>query len=219
MQVYYTHDNGGRPYKVEIDGDTVQAYLESYQESTGSTYTNKVLTKVCDEIFVGKSPLCHMTEYSGGHGEEFDGNSILIKPVGEDNYIFIGRMIVSFQSISPIHEFVSMVGNNDVTYPYVKDSENRYYLIIEDVTVEMSQIEEDPYTDYYTSQIFYDYVFHGKTIECFLSGGIPTILRYHPFPQETYDYFLNDDGQPSLRYTDGSEEDLTKEAYVEMMEI
>ena len=36
-----------------------------------------------------------MTKFSGGHGKEFDGNSILLK-IKKDRYVFIGNTIYEF---------------------------------------------------------------------------------------------------------------------------
>ena len=77
MKIYYIHDNGGRPFKVDIDGNDVKIYKEipgKVQE-----YSIKpVLNTKAAKIFIGKSPKNKMTIFSGGYGKEFDGNSILL---------------------------------------------------------------------------------------------------------------------------------------------
>ena len=54
---------GGRPYKVEVN----DKHVKVFSNITG----NLVYEQECDQVFVGKSPLCPMTEYSGGHGPDF----------------------------------------------------------------------------------------------------------------------------------------------------
>jgi hypothetical protein len=81
--IYYTHDNGARPYRVDIQNKTVDVYVfEGYDMSDddddeSSSNNTKVVYSDYDEkytffsryiaknIFVGKSPLNEMTEYSG----------------------------------------------------------------------------------------------------------------------------------------------------------
>jgi len=68
-----------------------------------------------------------MTEVSGGHGPEFDGNSILLH-LGDLMYVFVGHCAMHFEAYAPLDVFVSPVGNNDVPYAYAKDCDGRYYL-------------------------------------------------------------------------------------------
>lgn len=222
MQTYFTHDNGGRPFKVEVNDKHVKVF-----NTDGLVYENE-----CDQVFVGKSPLCPMTEYSGGHGPDFDGNTLLLKPEADENvYLFVASVITSFVPQAPIVEFVSHVGNNDVPYPYAIDSQGNYYLLIENVWLEQSEDQEDPYTDYYhrstmtrnrafvgASSPTNPFIFHGKTIKELYLGGDRYTLAYHSFPSEDYTRLVQDLGEARLGYDDGSQEVLTKEAYVELME-
>ncbi len=156
--VYYTHDNGGRPYKVQIENDNkVYVYKNNGydEEKDGNIYdTNPIATFDAKKVFVGKSPLNGMTEFSGGHGPEFDGNSILLE-LKSNEYVHIGSEIFSFDTKSEIKEYVSPVGNSDVPYPFAVDTNNNYYLITFDVIVldnknlrEIMKKSGDP-NDYY----------------------------------------------------------------------
>jgi len=160
MQSYNIHSNGGRPYTVNItnntDGSSNVSVLinEDNVVYKGPEYKTK-------QVFIGKSPFNKMTDYSGGHGPEFDGNSILLNK--EDwTYVFIGNKIKEFQALSEIVEYVSPVGNSDVPYPYAIDVNGNYYLMIEDVIlINYRAIEhnhEDCYWYYYdNSKITPDY--------------------------------------------------------------
>ena len=110
MQSYQVHDNGGRPFTVKIQNN--QNIVDVFR-----TDNNQL---VCHfnpiKIFIGKSPLIPMTQYSGGYGAEFDGNTILLQ-ITEYKYVFIGWKIFSFETDSEIVEYASPVGNNDVPYP------------------------------------------------------------------------------------------------------
>jgi len=155
--IYYIHDNGGRPYKVEIDNNkTTVTVFDNIEDS--KTYKKNIYSSKYSNIWVGKSPKIEMTEYSGGYGKKFDGNTILIE-TGYLEYVYIGEQILSFKSISPIKKYISLVGNSDVPYPYAIDSEGYMYLLIENVIVHPNQKtenlfkkSEEPYGIYYKLQ-------------------------------------------------------------------
>ncbi len=154
INIYYIHDNGGRPYKVEIDNNkNTLTVFDNIEDS--KTYKKNIYSSKYTNIWIGKSPKIEMTEYSGGYGKKFDGNTILIE-TGNLEYVYIGEHILSFKSISPIKKYISPVGNNDVPYPYAIDNEGYIYLLIENVIVhpnEKTQTlfnkSEEPYTVYY----------------------------------------------------------------------
>lgn len=151
QQTFLIHDNGGRPFRVVINDNSVMIY-NNYKK----TY---LMTFDVEFVFVGKSPLNEMTKFSGGHGERFDGNSILLHITGNE-YIFIGWVgIFKFQSLSKIIEFTSPVGNNDVPYPYATDVDNNIYLLTDYVILKYNDVKSqkmleygDPYDYYYNSE-------------------------------------------------------------------
>ena len=86
-------------------------------------------------VFVGKSranmkAAKSMVYYTGA---EFDGNSILVQlhdaTATNTKYMFIGDCIATFTTRSPIKQFVSMIGNNDVPYPFAIDEDGVYYVM------------------------------------------------------------------------------------------
>lgn len=142
MASYFTHDNGGRPFRVDISGNVVQVFHD--KKSVGKYMYVKTFNPA--KIFIGKSPLTPTTKFSGGHGPDFDGNSILLY-MGDLKYVYIGTCIQSFKAKSEIVSYVSEVGNNDVPYPYALDKDEHVYLIIERVIV--PKLSSDPYGWYY----------------------------------------------------------------------
>jgi hypothetical protein len=150
-KIYYTHDNGGRPFKVTIDtidtdaNSTIHVYKHvTTDETTDETlYTDEpIISFTSDAVFVGKSPLNQMTEFSGGHGSRFDGNSLLLK-TGPCVYTYIGESIFSFETRAPVVNYVSLVGNNDVPYPYAIDEDGCIYLLIENIVLKQPQSHDD----------------------------------------------------------------------------
>ena len=130
-KVYYTHFNGGRPFKVTVVGNevTVQKRVKGTDE-----YLRTICKIVCEEVHVGTSPPSPATIYSGGYGPAFDGNSILLR-LSSRWYRFIGNEIFDFPVNAPIVKFSSPVGNNDVPYPYARDAWGNYYLLTEDIVI------------------------------------------------------------------------------------
>ena len=85
------------------------------------------------EIFIGKSLLCDMTEFSEARDKEvFDGNTILLKVSEENNkhrYVYIGgNMVCSFLTDDRIYKYISNMGNNLTPYSIAIGWENIYYL-------------------------------------------------------------------------------------------
>ena len=91
-----------------------------------------------------------MTEYSGGYGKKFDGNSILLELI-DNKYVFIGSVISEFNTREEIQEYYSEVGNSSVSYPYAIGKKYTY-LMIEPIKMLNSKInfkKEWPYDKYY----------------------------------------------------------------------
>lgn len=226
---YYTHDNGGRPFKVVVVKENVKIYkrtrihVNEYDDTPIFEYQP-------EKIFIGKSLENKMTKYSGGCRPDFDGNSILLK-MSELEYIYIGEIIKSFTSSAEITTYVSSVGNSDVVYPYAVDVDENYYLIIHDVVVSgvPRELENDPYNYYWKARLItLDISRHIPVqpihqnfynIDEFYIGDIQCVLNYAPYPSSYYDRtttYYN-----SLLYivpVDGEKYELSKEEYINLVE-
>jgi hypothetical protein len=178
-----------------------------------------------------------MTRFSGGFGPRFDGNSLLVKLEDENTYLHIGRDLVTFRTKSPVTEYVSPVGNNDVPYPYAVDEQGNYYLVIESVILlakpgldeEAEGRGNDPYTYYYNLALMstdlgrtpprqaVGGLFHN--IKYFTVGQEQYTMTYHTDPDETYDRLTKQDGgQMMLHYNDGTAEEIDRDQYADLME-
>lgn len=144
VKKYYTHNNGGRPYMVQIQDGIISIYENE------PTYDEKVKTiKSYDKIFIGKDN----TMVKGNKDDpRFLGNSILIK-LSRHIYIYVGNEIYKFRTKDEIVDYKSYVGNSDVPYPYAIGTEYTY-LMIEDICIPNEVLDEydanvDPYEIYY----------------------------------------------------------------------
>ena len=143
MEVYFTLDNYRRRFSVIINNLNISIFRIENRELI---WEGNVLN-----IFIGKSHLNDMTEFSGARDDSiWDGNSILLeleaiedevsinqqaneeqpqKSVSTSTYIIIGnRGVYSFQTEDKIFKFTSNVGNNQVPYAVAYGERNIYYL-------------------------------------------------------------------------------------------
>ena len=82
------------------------------------------------QIFIGKSLQCPQTEFSGGIGDYFDGNSILLK-LNQNVYVYIGDRVYEFEveEDEEIISYHSPVGNSDVPYPFAVGKKYAYFML------------------------------------------------------------------------------------------
>ena len=236
------HDNGGRSFRVELRGDDVCVWRLSYDESKG----NHVLPAgeqpvwLCHRparVFVGRSPRNAFTEFGGGHGPRFYGNSVLVEYPCEDDdgfgYAHIGRTVrrIDVPDGARVEWFMSPVGNNDVPYPYAVDSLGRTHLLVEGVTLDAKSAEEygdDPYSYYYGMHLITPDLgrvpprnpvierFDG--IESFFCGNEPYTLTYKPHATEGSARELIDRlGPMEVGDCSGLRRKLDEAAYVDLM--
>ncbi len=170
---YLIHDNGGRPFIVYFKyhngyGGEGEAYIyrmesDKYywdeREVEPWNYTKLVKHFDYEQIYIGESPLNGMTSFSGGHGERFDGNTILFH-LKDDKYMYVGQEIYQFRMKDDFLRFCSPVGNNDVPYPFIIG--NKYaYMMLDRGYIDKDKF--DTYTDESTDLYMYYYGHSGTT--------------------------------------------------------
>ncbi len=145
---YIVHDNGGRPFMVVRDGSTVDVYLVEFNENTIKRGKQIGHYTGVTQFFDGKDPVLHL-----------DGNSVLFA-IGEYDYIFVGSEMYLFTTTERINDYVSPMGNSDISYPYAI-TDTRTYLMVEDVYLKNTELlraaptvtdytgESEPYGQYY----------------------------------------------------------------------
>ena len=119
--VYYTHDNGGRPFLVSIDDDFILVYKDSSYEQIDSdtpTYDQLVLTCPVETVYIGKDL----------ENKTSDGNSILLH-VEENVYIYIGDKMYLFHMEDIVDFYFSPIGNSDVPYPILLGTQYVYFML------------------------------------------------------------------------------------------
>lgn len=147
--------------------------------------------------------------------------------MGDNEYIFIGDKIWSFDAKNKIVEYISPVGNNDVPYPYAVDDMGNIYLISFNVIIKnrndvaKRMKEYDDPNDYYLE---YDLITpdrgyvtpllpkNNMGIDKWFVGDKQYTLRYEPFPEKRKEkeamYIVDSKGKKEL---------LTKNGYIDLI--
>ena len=109
----------GRTTDVVLNGKESEYEQEPFQRSELDEFVNLVKTYQPLEVYVGQSVRNKMTEFSGGHGPRWDGNSFLLRiPCPADQcqskfwYAHVGAELFEFGTDEPITAYYSSVGNN-----------------------------------------------------------------------------------------------------------
>lgn len=147
MPSYYIHDNGGRPFKVTIDG--IRAIVRSTRTDI------IVLETEYTQIWIGHNNHKHTYHNMYYEYPKQRGNSILLRaPSG--TYFWIGWKILRLElnQHERVIEFDSPVGNNDVPYPVIFTNQ-RVILLIEEITLPINDMDprEDPYVQFYDERV------------------------------------------------------------------
>jgi hypothetical protein len=158
MPTYEIHDNGSRPFFVEIAGNQVKVSKNMDEhEGKGDKFVTipkprkHLFEFTATKVFVGKkSP---KGGYDGLKPNEAEGNSILLH-VGE-KYVFIGHEIYEFspKAGDTIEKYYSDIGNSDVPYPYAVGN-THVYILLDKVAIEKSffDMKKDIYRQYYDAE-------------------------------------------------------------------
>jgi hypothetical protein len=134
---YDTYFNGGNDFRVKILNDNKVVVYKLKSKNINDEWKLIETTRFDFEvqrILIGKSPKTYCSLYSGGYGDKYDGNSILLH-LEKNKYVFICEKMYSFESIDEIYRFVSPVGNSGCPYPYAFDRSHNVYLFIENIVL------------------------------------------------------------------------------------
>ena len=143
-------------------------YLVVMVDSIVYVYKNKIckfdppLFKFqAKKVFIGKSKVCPMTEFSGSanNSSEFNGNTLLVE-CENNEYVYIsGLEITKFKIDDKIIDYISLMGNNMIPHAIMIGEKHTYFLyhpykfiendeILEGTLLNASRSSLDPY-DYH----------------------------------------------------------------------
>jgi hypothetical protein len=122
---YDIHDNGGRPFRVYVDGSTISIY----KCKDDQVYDTLIKTIKAKNVYIGKSTGRPRGADHGSASPTFwDGNTILLHLSGK-RYMYIGHEIYEFDMLDTFDSYYSMIGHSDVPYPVLVGSEYAYFLL------------------------------------------------------------------------------------------
>jgi hypothetical protein len=228
---YRTLDNGGFAFQVVLrERDvTVARMVYDFDNDYDDDEDAYTVGQIClslrpVRVFVGHSPRMPKTEFSGGYGPRFRGNTILLE-MGANKYIHIGDSVRRFETKggARITRFVSPVGNNGVPYPFAFDADgNSYLLTFEVMIVKPLDPTRDP-DEYYMANSVITHVsapftpFDGIT-EFYSGRTRPSNLIWDPHPVIMYNHMQKRrDNQPMYIVQHGKKVRLTRSMYVDIM--
>ena len=154
IETYFTLDNGGKRFRVEIDGDDIVVSENKKGKKKFIIYEKR-----------------NVGIYDGGAGKD-KGSSLLVDE-NDGNFVFIGTVVKRFKPFSFIVSYLSPVGNSGVPYPYAFGGNNYYYLMLHDVVLDGTKMGEeyrtdgwktpaDPYGWYYSAGLITEDISNGK---------------------------------------------------------
>ena len=126
-------------------------YLVVVIDTTVYVYENKIckfdpplFTFQAKNVFIGKSKVCAMTEFSGAvDSSRFDGNTLLIE-CENNEYVYIsGLEITKFKIDDKIIDYISLIGNNMIPYAIMIGERYTYFLYDRYKFIENDKIEEN----------------------------------------------------------------------------
>ena len=154
---YETHDNGSRPFFVEVRNATRVTVFKNMDtfKKVGKKFVDihlppKLLfERTVKAVLPGKR-----SSVPGYYPKAAIGNSVLLQ-LSAGRYMFIGHEIFEFNTIGgeSITDYVSNIGNSDVPYPYAV-GKSSVYLMLNKIALpkEKLDMKNDPYDQFYYAQ-------------------------------------------------------------------
>ena len=96
-------------------------------------------------IFIGKSEVCHMTEFFGAANisSSFDGSTLLLE-FENNEYIYLsGLEIIKFKKNDKIIDYISLMGNIMIPYAIIIGEKYTYFIAHHYKFIENNKIEKE----------------------------------------------------------------------------
>ena len=138
MDIYIMHYNYENKYLVVIIDSIVYVYKNKICK-----FDPPLFSFQGKNVFIGKSKVCSMTEFSGSEDKvQFDGNTLLLE-CEDIEYIYIsGLEVTKFKTDDKIIDYTSLMGNNMTPYAIMIGERYTYFLYHRYKFIENDKIEE-----------------------------------------------------------------------------
>ncbi len=142
---YTIHDNGGRPFVVDVYPHRIVVMRLNESGVRGEV----VYESEYERVWVGDNQLS-LPDYAPRGTSR--GNTLLVR-VSAQTYLFIGHQVYRFSLRGDeITEYYSPIVNSDVPYPYAIGREYSYFFLDKKrVPTSALDVAQDGYTQFYRS--------------------------------------------------------------------
>ena len=139
MDIFIMHYNYRNKFLVVIIDTTVYVY-----EYKICKFDPPLFSFQAKNVFIGKSKICSMTEFSGARDKYVsDGNTLLLE-CENNEYVYIsGSEITKFKIDDKVIDYISLMGNNMIPYATMIGERFTYFLYYRYKLIENDKIEED----------------------------------------------------------------------------
>ena len=139
MDIYILQDNYENKYLFVIIGSIVYVYkIKIYK------FDPPLFTFQAKNIFIGKSKVCPMTEFSGAviNSFRFDENTLLLECENNEYVFTSGLEITKFKIDDKIIDYISLMGKNMTPYAVMVGERYTYFLYHRYKFIENDEIED-----------------------------------------------------------------------------
>ena len=139
MDIFIMHYNYRSSYLVIIIDSFVYVYKNKICK-----FDSPLFSFQAKNIFIGKSKVCPMTEFSGAvdNSSRFDGNTLLLECEGNEYVYISGLEISKFNAGDKTIDYISLMGNNMTPYAIMVGERYTYFLYHRYKFIENDKIEE-----------------------------------------------------------------------------
>ena len=193
--------NYRKNYLVVLDDDV---YVYKYEKCK---FDQPFLSFTPKHIFIGKSKVCPMTQFSGANASSgFDGNNLLLECEENEIVYSSGLEIFNFKTDDKIKDYVSLTGNNMVPYAIMNGENYTYFTAHHYNSIRNDKIEEETLLN---SKNLYPYDYHLN--KC----GVDSFKRLERSLIHTFWPGVGEDIENEDDLSDGEDDDLIETQYLD----
>jgi hypothetical protein len=203
-KTYLVHANGGRPFKVVLKNVQGRVKVDVMKQTTDFKAYEKepCWSAFSEEVFVANhDTIPKVGKPKWRRGDPLDvcaavGHVVVVK-TGHLKYVFVGHAIQEFKTLAPVTRIESYVGNSDLPYPCVVDSQHNVYLLLESVVMKhVTKKQIEPFGDVYGFYYAKKCLCRGRStdnrgvgfegIQTFYVNNNYALMYFAPFPKQEY---------------------------------
>jgi hypothetical protein len=219
---YFIISNNEKRFKIIVKIET-QQFIVLKKDKNSDDYSKCVYENKYENIFVDKIILNESDTIYNIGGILFQIN------ITDNTHIFIGYNIIKFKSNRPIQSFITILNDDNYSFPYSIDDENNIYLFSENVMIKPNSNTNNiikkfnnPYDFYYdidTLNSKYRELINYNVKYLYIQGNA-YLFYYQMNPAKTYQTLTNN-SQNQLYIIDrfNKKRKITKQEYIEINEL